>query len=177
MTSIQERFANANPANAAEKRKSSRDRVPMSLPQQKLSVPDIPGYHLHWMIGRADRLAQAERAGYTFVNQDEVDMNTVGLADGGNASGHSDLGSRVSHVSGTDEAGGQPVRLYLMKLPIEFWYEDQAKLAGVNENIAGVLRGDKGLQATGEGMDNSNRYVPKDAGNKNLFQPKRNRSL
>jgi hypothetical protein len=171
MTSIKERLEQANPANAAEKRKQGRERIPMSLPQQKLAVPELPGYHLHWMIGRPDRIAQAERAGYTFVTQDEVDMNTTGLADGTDSSGHTDLGSRVSHVSGTDERG-EATRLYLMKLPLEYWEEDQAKLAQVNENIAATIRGERGIQATGEGMDNSHRYAP-DGGNKNLFQPKR----
>jgi hypothetical protein len=174
MTTLQERLAQANPANAPEKRKEVRGRIPMSLPQQKLSVPDLPGYHLHWMIGKADRLAQAERAGYSFVSQDEVDMNTVGIASGLDDSGHTDLGSRVSHISGVDETGGQPTRLYLMKLPLEYWEEDQAKLGKVNENIAAVMRGERGFQATGEGMDNSNRYAKGD-GNKNLFQPKSRR--
>jgi len=176
-TSIKERLEQSNPANAPAKQKSERARIPMSLPQLKLSVPELPGYHLHWMLGKADRLARAEKGGYTFVGQDEVDVNTVGLADGSDTSGHTDLGSRVSHISGTDEAGGQPVRLYLMKIPLEFWLEDQEKLSAVNENIAAVLRGDTGIQATGERMDNTNRYVPKDSGNRNLFQPKRNRSL
>jgi hypothetical protein len=173
MNSIQERLAQSNPANAPERQKAGRERIPMSLPQQKLAVPEMSGYHLHWMLGKADRIAQAERAGYTFVTKDEVDKNTMDLA-GGDESGHNDLGSRVSHISGTDEAGGQPMRLYLMKLPLEFWLEDQAKFGKVNENIAAVMRGERGLQAPGE--DNSNRYVPTGDGNKNLFQPKRNRS-
>ncbi len=172
MTTDQGNLFGANPAQAPVKQKAERSRIPMSLPQAKLSVPDLPGYHLHWMLGKADRIAQAERAGYSFVSQEEVDMNTVGLANGQDSSGHTDLGSRVSHISGTDEAGGEPMRLYLMKLPLEFWLEDQAKLAKVNENIAAVMRGERGFESP-EG-DNSHRYAKGD-GNKNLFQPKHRR--
>ena len=173
MTVLQDRLAKPiNPANPVEKRVDGRERVPMSLPHQKLSAPELPGYHLHWMMGRPDRLAQAQKAGYTFVDQDEVDMNTTGLADGAETSGHTDLGTRVSQITGIDETGGQPTRLYLMKIPLEWWEEDQGKLAEVNEGIAAVIRGERGFQAP-QG-DNSNRYIPKDAGNKFLFRPKRN---
>jgi hypothetical protein len=176
MTSIAERLAgaNPNPANSQQVRKEGRGRVPMSVPEQKLSVPEIAGYHLHWMRGASDRIAQAQRAGYTFVSRGEVGLNTVGLADGQDSDGNSDLGDRVSHISGVSEEGTQAQRLYLMKLPLELWEEDQKAIQSKNEDIAAVLRGDKGIQRAGE--DNSNRYVPKDAGNKNLFQPKNRRA-
>ena len=62
-----------NPANSFEKSSVDRTRVPMSTAQQKLSVPEIPGFHLHWMMGSPSRIAQAMKAGYTFVDPDEVD--------------------------------------------------------------------------------------------------------
>lgn len=171
MTTIQERLSQANPAKTPSKTKEGRGRIPMSLPQQKLAVPEIPGYHCHWMLGKHDRIAQALRAGYSFVDRGEVDMNTFGLADGADSDGSTDMGSRISHISGVTEQGNEAQRLYLMKLPQELWEADQTVLAERNEGIAAILRGDKGFQSP-EG-DNSNRYVPKDAGNRHLFQPKR----
>lgn len=160
-----------NPANVAESRLPGRDRIPMSLPQQKLATPEIPGFHLHWMRGDPQRIAAALRAGYAFVEQDEVDLNTIGLGEGDNASGHQDLGSRVSFISGKAEDGGVE-RLYLMKLPQEYWEQDQAAAGRRQEGIAATLRGDKGLSAPGE--DNSNRYAGKESSeNRNIFLPKR----
>jgi hypothetical protein len=174
MTTIQERLAQANPSNAPATAKPERTRIPMSVPQQKLAVPEIPGYHLHWMLGRPDRIAQAMRAGYSFVNQGEVDLNTWGLANGEDSNGNTDLGSRISQISGLSEDGKEAGRLYLMKLPLELWEQDQATLAQRNERVAATLRGDQGFTEGISGdVDTKNRYVPKDAGNRNLFQPKR----
>ncbi len=158
----------SNPSNVAEKATPQRSRIPMSLPIQKLAAPEIPGYHCHWMRGEPQRIAAALRAGYTFVEQSEVNLNDFGIANSEADSGHSDLGSRVSHVSGRAEDGGAE-RLYLMKLPQEFWEQDQKALGQRQEEIAGQLRGDKGF--TEPGADNSNRYTRPE--NKNIFLPKR----
>lgn len=160
----------ANPANAAEKRMPTRDRIPMSLPQQKLAVPDIPGYHCHWMRGDQQRIAQALRAGYDWVAPEEVDLNTFGLANGADDSGNTDLGSRVSFISGRDEDGSAQ-RLYLMKLPLELWEQDQAALAERQEQIASQLRGDKGFSE--RGGDASHRYSRREQAN--IFLPKSQR--
>jgi hypothetical protein len=133
---------NENPANTLETSKIERTRIPMSLPIQKLAVPPIPGYHLHWMRGDAARVQQALRAGYEFVNQDEVDVTNTNLADNAETSGSTDMGSRVSIVAGSEiDAGGQPERLFLMKLRQEYWEEDQAVLENRNEEVAAALRG------------------------------------
>lgn len=163
----------SNPANAPEKQLPERSRIPMSLPVQRLAVPEIPGLHCHWMKGDAQRIQQALRAGYRFIEQDEVDLNTFGVADGADDSGHKDLGSRVSIVAGTDETGGAQ-RLYLMGLPQELWDSDQAVMAERQEAIAAQLRGDKGFAEAG--LDASNRYVsPQSDGNRNIFLPNKRR--
>ena len=159
-----------NPASPTERVKVDRTRVPMSLPNQKLSAPEIPGYHTHWMRGDAVRINQALRAGYTFVEQDEVGMNTFGIADGAESDGHTDLGSRVSVIAGRGEDGGAE-RLYLMKLPMEYREQDVKEAAKRQESIAASLRGDKGFSEGG--MDTSHRYAGKQSNeNKNLFIPK-----
>ena len=145
--------AETNPANTLEQKLHTKSRIPMSVPQQKLAAPEIPGYHCHWMLGTPSRLAQAQRAGYTFVETDEVDTNNFDLAGDPESAGSTDLGSRVSQVAGSETSpDGDAVRLYLMKLPQELWEEDQQVITDRNEQIAAGLRGDNAVE---EG------YVPK----------------
>lgn len=162
-----------NPANKRETKTEARERIPMSLPMQKLSVPDIPGYHLHWMRGDATRINQALRAGYEFVEPEEVSLANFGLADDASQSGNTDMGTRVSIGSGQREDGTEE-RLYLMKIKEEWWQEDQKKLEDRNEQIAATLRG--GHPDAGQN-DDSQRYVPEAhrKGVANLFMPKNRR--
>lgn len=140
------------PADAVETGLEERTRIPMSLPILKLSVPDIPGYHLHWMRGDPARIQQALRAGYEFVKDDEVTVNNVGVGDDPKLSGNQDLGTNVSVSAGQElDRQGNPEVLVLMKLRLEYWEEDQAKLQDRNENMAASLRGEPG----GEGA-----YIP-----------------
>lgn len=160
-----------NPANSE---KNERTRIPMSIPQQKLAVPDIPGYHLHWFNGNASRIQQALRAGYEFVDPSEVDVTNTGLADDVSKSGNSDMGSRVSIISGNDtDVDGSVPRLYLMKIRQEFWEEDQKTLEDRNEQIAATLRG--GGDVAGNPNGGENRYIPEAhrKGVANMFTPKR----
>jgi hypothetical protein len=160
-----------NPSVAPDKSLPERTRIPMSLPTLKLAVPEIPGYHCHWMRGDAQRIHQALRAGYAFVEPDEVNLNDFGLANGPDDSGNQDLGSRVSHISGT-AADGKAETLYLMKLPLALWEADQAALGQRQEQIASSIRGDKGFSEGG--MDTSNRYAGAQSNkNQNIFIPKR----
>jgi hypothetical protein len=145
-----------NPANPWEKTEESRTRIPMSLPQLKLSVPDIPGYHLHWMRGDPARIAQAQKAGYEFVEPDEVNVANTGLADDASATGNTDMGTRVSIVAGGEDGQGQAERLYLMKIKEEWWLADQEVLADRNEQVAASLRGDNVRSME----DSANVYIP-----------------
>ena len=167
MTSV----VNQNPANTRETRVTEATRIPMSLPEQKLAVPDMPGYHLHWFRGA--RTARALQAGYEFVESDEVAVQRSSLADDASRSGSTDLGSRVSVVAGdADPEKGNVERLYLMKIRQEWWEQDQQALEAKNERIAATLRGSGDLEANPHG-DTSNRYVPKSGRQANMFTPKR----
>lgn len=159
---------NPNPSNPQGKPAAERKRVPMTLPVLKLEVPDIPGFHLHWMRGDAGRLVQAERAGYEFVDESEVDINNTSLGGDAAKSGNTDLGSRVSVIAGDETGGdGQPVRLYLMKQRLDWYEEDQKILEARNASIADTLtasfrQGTVGGKADGEtSEDLQNRYVNK----------------
>lgn len=149
-----------NPANEPGTTPAERKRIPMTVPMQKLEVSEIPGYHLHWMRGTAGRLAQALRAGYEYVTEDEVTMNNLDLAGDLSKGGSTDMGSKVSVTTG-DDAGhdGQPVRLYLMKIREEWWQESQKVVATRSEGIADTFRrGMIGADA-GSAADAASRYT------------------
>jgi len=152
----------SNPASGPATKLREPDRIPMSVPNQKLAVPDIPGYHLHWMLGTPERISQAQRAGYRFVEQDEVNVSRHGIADDLSQNGSTDMGSQVSVVAGGHASnGGQPTRLILMKLPIEYWNEDQKALESKSDALVEALRGGQMNAAqTGESpSDRRLRYV------------------
>ena len=130
---------------------SEAERVPMGGLRQKLSVPEIPGYHLHWINDVGDRLERAHRGGYTFVEK------KAGLRVGeGPEAGHNDLGNAVSQLVGTQE-NGQPLRAYLMKIRQDWYEQDQYnKLASVREKEAQIKRGHLPVDNVG---DSSKRYV------------------
>lgn len=154
----------ANPSNVPAKGLPEREYVSMSLPSLRLAVPEIPGYHCHWMSSDPQRMHQAYQAGYEFVEKDEIELNRFSLAGDPSEDPGSDLGSRVS-VFG--DANG--TRLYLMKLKNELWERYEHQKAIGQERVAAQLRGDKGFTAPGD--DSSNRYSK--SNNQNLFQPNR----
>lgn len=189
MTTLQEKAAEqkakmekSNPSAAPGKPVEDRKRIPISLPQQKLEVPEIPGFHLHWFRGTPQRLAQAEQAGYVFVERDEVDLTNLSLGGDAAKDGNTDLGGRVSIYEGGDsvDAGGQAVRLYLMKQPMEYFLEDRKILDSRNDSVAHALttayrtEGIGAGQAPGEtGADRAQRYVdPKRTRVPELFKKK-----
>jgi len=154
-----------NPSVAPGKPTGASARIPLSVPQRKLEVPEIPGYYLRWFRGTPARLAQAQRAGFTFVAQEEVQLNSVVV--GGDAShGNTDLGSRVSVVEGSEvDTAGQAVRLYLMKQKMEHYIEDAKLIQERNDGVAEALAGQYasgaiGGRAQGESNEDvQHRYV------------------
>lgn len=154
-----------NPSNLPQPPKAERKRIPMSLPQRRLDVAPIPGYQLFWILGKPDRIAQAQAAFYEFVSMDEVNVNDRRVG-ADLESGSTDLGSRVSVVAGDElDHSGQPIRLYLMKVRNEYAEEDAAVIEERNSQVARELssqfnRGTVGGTAPGEtGADGENRYV------------------
>ena len=151
-----------NPSNPQQKSAAERKRIPMSTPVQKLEVPDMPGYHLHWFNGTADRIQRAIDGGYEFVDPRDVKINSVNLGGDSVISGNTDMGSRVSVVGGSELGkDGQPVRLVLMRIKQEWWEEDQRTVEARNEQVAAALRG--GLIGAGQDApgDTQQRYIDK----------------
>lgn len=129
----------SNPSVQPGKTAGERKRIPLTLPTQKLQVPEIPGYHLHWFRGTQARIQQAQNAGYDFVRPEEVQINNVSLGGDASKTGNTDLGDRVSVAGGDIDDKGDAVRLYLMKQPMEFHLEDKKILQDRNDSIADTL--------------------------------------
>lgn len=147
-----------NPANGPEK--IERKRIPMSVPQRKLQTPEIPGYRLYWFLDR--NVLQAQRAGYEFVDEQEVDLNQTNVGSSKDLTGNNDLGSRVKILNGVS-AGNSPEYLNLMKIKYEWFQEDQKALAQVNGNVlSSIFRDEKIMTGDGDPTqqeDKANRYV------------------
>lgn len=135
---------------------------PMSVGQRRLEVPPIDGYHLHWFRGNAANIARAHQAGYVFVEKDEVSLNDFDLAGDGLDDKGSDMGSRVSVISGDDIGeNGQAGRMYLMKCPEELYEYAQGLLGEQVDATAEALRGGfVGQGKNGENrVDSQQRYL------------------
>lgn len=156
-----------NPANQTVKRASDVDRVPMDMPNLKLAVPQLEGFYLYWHLGK--NVSRAMRHGYAFVEADEVDIEQTGIANDREASGSTDLGTRVS-ISAGQSGEAEEERLYLMKLPLELHEKDMELKTQRNEDIAVQLRA--GLIGAGDDPDRNKRYM-KDG--QHLFYPKAKR--
>jgi hypothetical protein len=105
--------------------RSGRKRIPMSVPQRKLEVPEIPGYHLHWF--REVNVPRAIQAAYEFVKTDELPINQISLGSSVDSSGNTDLGTNVRVIGAINELN-HPEYLVLMKLREEYWREDRAEI-------------------------------------------------
>lgn len=165
-----------NPANKPEKHVKPKGFQPMAIGGLKMEVPDKPGYHRRWIRGDAGRINKAMRAGYTFVDSKEVDLNNFDLGGDAKTSGNTDLGgSRVSIVSGdgSDETG-QPGRMYLMECPLEFYEASRKIVEDRNDDIAEALKGgtigsEKDRDVDARYVDNQRTKVP------NMFTKKTSR--
>lgn len=162
---MQEKMKATNPGNLPQPEKAARRRIPMSVPQRRLDVAEIPGYKMFWILGKPDRMAQAEAAFYELVRQGEVEMHDKRIG-ADLAHGSTDLGDLVSVVAGDElDAAGQPIRLYLMKVRNEYYEEDLAVVEERNSRVVDALRGQfnrgavGGLAPNEDSADAGNRYV------------------
>lgn len=160
-----------NPANEKQKVVIPPGYKPLGQAQKRLEVPERPGYHRRWIRGEFNRISRAQQAGYTFVDQSDVDVNNFDIGGDAKDSGNSDLGTRVSVTSGDDIGPhGQPGRMYLMEIPEELYEHGRSFLEERNDAIAEALRGgtsgsdeekDKRYVSKKEGLDFFNRKPPR----------------
>lgn len=155
-------MANEKQSPANKKLELPKGYRPMSAGQRRLEVPPIEGYHLHWFRGTPSNLKRAQQAGYSFVDADEIDLNDFDIAGDDSSNTGTDMGSRVSVISGDDVGtNGQPGRLYLMKCPQELYEYAQSLHNDQVDATAEALRGGQvGIGKNGESrIDAENRYV------------------
>lgn len=146
-----------------------RQRSPLSVPRAKLAVPEISGYHCHWFLNSEARLAAALQAGYEFVSKEETVVPNHSLATGDEAAtGGTDLGSRVTVISGSSVENGQAVRLVLMKIRQEWRTEDMKAREAQSDKLVEALRAGKVADAMQASADLTNRYTG--ASNRNIFR-------
>ncbi len=157
-----------NPANSAPQAKGERKRVPMSVPMRRLEVPEIPGYHSHWV--KEANIPRALAAFYEFVDFNEVPVNQRSIGTSTELSGNASLGSHVEIPAGTNEQG-KPENLVLMKLKEEYWLEDREKIDTDHATrLGGIFRGERIVGAeTDSADDRGSRYVDKER-TKAVFQ-------
>lgn len=120
--------------------RTRRDRTPFSASRKRLEVRYVDKdfekkFHPHWFNDQDGRPERALDAGYEFVKPEEV----IGVGDREVHSGNTDLNSKVSRVVGRAE-GNQPIRAYLMKLPLDLYQEDQAKKQEQNDMVDQAIR-------------------------------------
>ena len=152
----------SNPANKdIEPKGNRRARVPMSVPMRRLEVPELPGYHQHFI--KESNVPRALAAYYEFVDQDEhpgfmLNQRNPGISM--DLSGSTDLGNRISFVAGIG-GDGKPERLFLMKLKEEYWLEDRAKIDARHAGmLGGIFRGETILGSEKDkDRDKDMRYV------------------
>lgn len=164
-----------NPGTSTGSVAAERKRVPMSVPVQRLETAELPGFHLHWFLSTPERLQRALDGGYEFVDEQEMKINNVSLGGNSAVSGSTDMGSRVSVVSG-QEVGkdGQPTRLILMKIRQEWWDEDQLLVEARNTKVRDSLLGGMIGAENDRPGDSQHRYVDKAKTQiPDFFKPKR----
>lgn len=150
-----------NPASG--KPNLPKDWRPFSGGQTKLDTVHIEGYHLRWFRGDPGRIERALKAGYTFVNKEDTDVVNTDIAGGGDTEKGTDMGSRISIVSGDEVShDGQPGRMYLMKCPLEIYRYARslhdAQLDATVDALKGKMPGN--VREGGETVqDSRQRYV------------------
>ena len=116
---------------------TERVRKPLGSQRQKLDSSPIPGFHCHWFNDDdKGRIKDALEAGYEHIKDES--------------------GKPVSKIVGTKSQGG-PLIAYRMKLPTEWWQQDQnAKVVARRSRQESMQRGVTGRGGPGD----DGRYVP-----------------
>ena len=140
----------AAPSPSADGAQRKR-RNPFNGTTSRLSVNStIPGFHLHVITDKENRIQEALDGGYEFVSPDEVDGVSANVV-----SRNGDLGDRIRFLVNPRAEGSEQYG-YLMKQRLEWFEEDQEALHAKNNQIDTAIRKGK---ITG---DNPAFYIPRD---------------
>ena len=113
---------------------------------------DQAGWHLHIFNDEGARIQEALEGGYEFVTRDEVGSSLSDRVTEVNT----DLGEKVRFRVGTKE-DGEGMFAYLMKIPKEWYLEDQKMLQEKNNRIDDAIRAGKNIKpgSSAEGFYNA----------------------
>lgn len=163
----------ANPANTPASITTGKDRIPLSVPQMKLEMPEIPGFVCQWFVDRPGRIQRALRAGFEFVSPDEIGLNVSNVANDRGGSGSTYLGSSRVSLFGEIDSGGKALDQFLMKQKREFYDADQKVREDRNEQVAKALRGGYDVQGNphDSAADQGTRTVGQFGGGKRVKMP------
>lgn len=130
----------SNPANETAFRVTEDNRIPLGMPETTLELPKIEGYVCYWFLDSPGRIMRAVKAGWEFINRDEVQLNQHGVANSMLEDGNSDLGDRVS-VYGAQSEHGKTQMLYAMKIREDWYKADEARKLGRVAQVVEAIRG------------------------------------
>jgi hypothetical protein len=170
MHNFMESEANHQPQNPAQDpillKRDKRNRIPMSIPQLKLEVPEIPGWHLYWAL--ENNLNRFLQAGYELVHDKEVPINQKGIGSDVSMTGNADLGTLIKVVAGVKETGDTDY-FVLVKIEEEYYREDQKKIEDHNRRILrGIFKQKSPVDGAGNPGDTQQRYVAQADVNRSL---------
>lgn len=117
---------------AKETRAQRPKRIPMSGSRMRMEVPEEykdPNYHYAWINDQGELIPRALRALYEHVKVSECPVW-----------GTSDVDSASSSDSNVCMGVGHGVTAYLMKLPMEYYEEDQAAQRKINNDRTADLK-------------------------------------
>lgn len=138
-----------------EVKRTRKKRSTFNGTEGKLSMsrPHIPGYHLHILNDINGRIQQALDNGYEFVTSEEVG----GASNSNVTNRNTDLGDKVRFQVGHDDKGS-PLYGYVMKIPEDWYAEDQKAIQDRNDKIDHAIRQGK---VTADGQSSDGFYTPK----------------
>jgi hypothetical protein len=125
-----------------ERAKDRPKRTPLGQRNRLSFGKQDPNFVYRVINDQDDRLSQAQEAGYEFVTGDEP-LGDKRAAEGGK------IDSRVSKPVGNNTRG------FLMRIPKEFYTEDQNAKMGVIEEMEKALKPDKKAGQYGDGLTNT----------------------
>lgn len=129
-------------------KKERQKRIPFGTKTSKLELAiKDPAYHYRYFNDSPGRIQRALDAGYTFVEPEEVGKDP--------REGREE--NKVAIYAGTQTDGVTPLYSYLMKIPMEFYLEDDAVKNLNLDSIDAAIKGGKIDQTAGD-----NRYIPKE---------------
>lgn len=128
--------------NKTTETKQRNKRKPFGVPRSKLTVENLdPAFHYRWILDAPGRIAEALDGDYSFVDPIEVNREPNG--------------ENKVYVRGGSNVDGSEQRQYLMKIPREFFEDDQKLSQTYLDEIDNAIKGGKINQTLGD-----NRYVP-----------------